>query len=268
MNLLKRFHKDRPSPDDEMNQEPMEEEQGSIDVEPQSEPVKRINRGIIFLIGVVFIGALGATMYSCDGPTVSKTKVDVSNSRNDVLTDQQMDDLEKKAAMDKENKNASGNDKTNKNNVPNGKNQKYYIDKNGNYIARDSSSSSSSSSAPSRPSYSSSFNYSSSAPASYSSASSQPAPITPYEKYQEDSQKAYYKRRLSDEEAAASDERSGQKSQIFFNLDGDKKAQAKKNTSSEPAANQYYNDGTIPENSSSDDDYIQVVGPRQQKGRW
>lgn len=265
MNLLKRFHKDRPSPDDEMNQEPMEEEQGGVDVEPQSEPVKRINRGIIFLIGVVFIGALGVTMYSCDGPTVSKTKVDVSNSRNDVLTDQQMDDLEKKAALDKENRDASGNDKTNKNNVSNGKNQKYYIDKNGNYIARDSSSSStsSSSSSSSRPSY----NYSSST-SSPASASSQPAPITPYEKYQEDSQKAYYKRRLSDEEAAASDERSGQKSQIFFNLDGDKKAQAKKNTSSEPAANQYYNDGTIPENSSSDDDYIQVVGPRQQKGRW
>ncbi|WP_273095407.1 hypothetical protein [Dialister succinatiphilus] len=262
MNLLKRFHKDRPSPDDEMNQEPMEEEQGSIDVEPQSEPVKRINRGIIFLIGVVFIGALGATMYSCDGPTVSKTKVDVSNSRNDVLTDQQMDDLEKKAALDKENKNAPGNDKTNKNNVSGGKNQKYYIDKNGNYIARDSSSSPSSTSSSSRRSYNSSS--ASSAP----SASSQPAPITPYEKYQEDSQKAYYKRRLSDEETAASEERNGQKSQIFFNLDGDKKAQEKKNTSSEPAANQYYNDGTIPENSSSDDDYIQVVGPRQQKGRW
>lgn len=265
MNLLKRFHKDRPSPDDEMNQEPMEEEQGSIDVEPQSEPVKRINRGIIFLIGVVFIGALGVTMYSCDGPTVSKTKVDVSNNGNEALTDRQMDDLEKKAALDKENKNGMGNDKTNKNNVSNGKNQKYYIDKNGNYIARDSSSSSSSStsSSSSRPSY----NYSSST-SSPASASSQPAPITPYEKYQEDSQKAYYKRRLSDEEAAASDERSGQKSQIFFNLDGDKKAQEKKNTSSEPAANHYYNDGTIPENSSSDDDYIQVVGPRQQKGRW
>lgn len=265
MNLLKKFHKDRPSPDDEMNQEPMEEEQGGIDVEPQSEPVKRINRGIITLVCVVFIGALGATMYSCDGPSTTKTKVDVSNNSNEALTDRQMDDLEKKAAMDKENKNANGNDKNNKNNVSNGKNQKYYIDKNGNYIARDSSSSSSSftSSSSSRPSY----NYSSSAP-SAASASSQPAPITPYEKYQEDSQKAYYKRRLSDEESAASDERNGQKSQIFFNLDGDKKAQAKKNTSSEPAANQYYNDGTIPENSSSDDDYIQVVGPRQQKGRW
>lgn len=267
MNLLKRFHKDRPSPDDEMNQEPMEEEQGGIDVEPQSEPVKRINRGIITLVCVVFIGALGAAMYSCDGPTVSKPKTDVSNNGNEALTDRQMDDLEKKAAMDKENKNGMGNDKNNKNAASNSKNQKYYIDKNGNYVARDSSSSSSSSSAPSRPSYSSSSNYSSSAPASYSSASSQPAPITPYEKYQEDSQKAYYKRRLSDEEAAASDERSGQKSQIFFNLDGEKKAQTKRNSSSEPVANQYYNDGTVPENSS-DDDYIQVVGPRQQKDRW
>lgn len=264
MNLLKRFHKDHPSPDDELNQEPMEEEPGGIDVEPQSEPVKRINRGIIFLVCVVFIGALGATMYSCGGPSPSKPKVDVSTTKDEALTDQQLSDLEKKAAMDKKNKDASGNDKTNKNSVSNGKNQKYYIDKNGNYIARDSSSSSSStSSSSSRPSY----NYSSSAP-SAASASSQPAPITPYEKYQQDSQKAYYKRRLSDEESAASDERNGQKSQIFFNLDGDKKAQAKKNTSLEPAANQYYNDGTIPENSSSDDDYIQVVGPRQQKGRW
>lgn len=256
MNLLKRLHKDRPSPDDELNQEPMDEEQGGIDVEPQSEPVKRINRGIITLVCVVFIGALGATMYSCDGPSPSKTKVDVSTTKDEALTDRQMDDLEKKAAMEKKNKDGSENDKQNKNAASNGKNQKYYIDKNGNYIARDSSSSS-------RPSY----NYSSST-SSAASASFQPAPITPYEKYQEDSQKAYYKRRLSDEEAAASDERSGQKSQIFFNLDGDKKAQAKKNTSSEPAANQYYNDGTIPENSSSDDDYIQVVGPRQQKGRW
>lgn len=265
MNLLKRFHKDHPSPDDELNQEPMEEEPGGIDVEPQSEPVKRINRGIIFLVCVVFIGALGATMYSCGGPSPSKPKVDVSTTKDEALTDQQLSDLEKKAAMDKNKKDALGNSKDNKNGVSNGKNQKYYIDKNGNYIARDSSSSSSSStsSAPSRPSY----NYSSSAP-SASSASSQPAPITPYEKYQEDSQKAYYKRRLSDEETAASDERNGQKSQIFFNLDGDKKAQAKKNTSFEPAANQYYNDGTIPENTSSDDDYIQVVGPRQQKGRW
>lgn len=249
MNLLKRFHKDRPSPDDELNQEPMDEEQGGIDVEPQSEPVKRINRGIITLVCVVFIGALGATMYSCDGPSPSKSKVDVSTTKDEALTDRQMDDLEKKAAMEKKNKDGSENDKQNKNAASNGKNQKYYIDKNGNYIARDSSSSSPSSS-------------------SYAAApSSQPAPITPYEKYQEDSQKAYYKRRLSDEETAASDERSGQKSQIFFNLDGEKKAQAKRNTSSEPAANQYYNDGTVPENSS-DDDYIQVVGPRQQKGRW
>ena len=264
MNLLKKFHKDRPSPDDELNQEPMDEEQGGIDVEPQSEPVKRINRGIIFLVCVVFIGALGATMYSCGGPSPSKPKVDVSTTKDEALTDQQLSDLEKKAAMDKNKKDALGNSKDNKNGVSNGKNQKYYIDKNGNYIARDSSSapSSSSSSASSRPSYSSSSS------SSYAAApSSQPAPITPYEKYQEDSQKAYYKRRLSDEETAASDERNGQKSQIFFNLDGDKKAQAKRNTSSEPAANQYYNDGTVPENSS-DDDYIQVVGPRQQKDRW
>ncbi len=263
MNLLKRFHKDRPSPDDELNQEPMDEEQGGIDVEPQSEPVKRINRGIITLVCVVFIGALGATMYSCDGPSPSKTKVDVSTTKDEALTDRQMDDLEKKAAMEKKNKDGSENDKQNKNAASNGKNQKYYIDKNGNYIARDSSSSSPSttSSASSRPSYNSSTSSYAAAP------SSQPAPITPYEKYQEDSQKAYYKRRLSDEETAASDERSGQKSQIFFNLDGEKKAQAKRNTSSEPAANQYYNDGTVPENSS-DDDYIQVVGPRQQKGRW
>ena len=264
MNLLKRFHKDRPSPDDELNQEPMDEEQGGIDVEPQSEPVKRINRGIITLVCVVFIGALGATMYSCDGPSPSKTKVDVSTTKDEALTDRQMDDLEKKAAMEKKNKDGSENDKQNKNAASNGKNQKYYIDKNGNYIARDSSSSSpsSTSSASSRPSYNSSSS------SSYAAApSSQPAPITPYEKYQEDSQKAYYKRRLSDEETAASDERSGQKSQIFFNLDGEKKAQTKRNSSSEPVANQYYNDGTVPENSS-DDDYIQVVGPRQQKDRW
>lgn len=263
MNLLKRFHKDRPSPDDELNQEPMDEEQGGIDVEPQSEPVKRINRGIITLVCVVFIGALGATMYSCDGPSPSKTKVDVSTTKDEALTDRQMDDLEKKAAMEKKNKDGSENDKQNKNAASNGKNQKYYIDKNGNYIARDSSSSSpsSTSSASSRPSYNSSTSSYAAAP------SSQPAPITPYEKYQEDSQKAYYKRRLSDEETAASDERSGQKSQIFFNLDGEKKAQTKRNSSSEPAANQYYNDGTVPENSS-DDDYIQVVGPRQQKDRW
>lgn len=263
MNLLKRFHKDRPSSDDELNQEPMDEEQGGIDVEPQSEPVKRINRGIITLVCVVFIGALGATMYSCDGPSPSKTKVDVSTTKDEALTDRQMDDLEKKAAMEKKNKDGSENDKQNKNAASNGKNQKYYIDKNGNYIARDSSSSSSSStsSASSRPSYNSSSSSYAAAP------SSQPAPITPYEKYQEDSQKAYYKRRLSDEETAASDERSGQKSQIFFNLDGEKKVQDKRNSSSEPAANQYYNDGTVPENSS-DDDYIQVVGPRQQKDRW
>lgn len=263
MNLLKKFHKDRPSPDDELNQEPMDEEQGGIDVEPQSEPVKRINRGIITLVCVVFIGALGATMYSCDGPSPSKTKVDVSTTKDEALTDRQMDDLEKKAAMEKKNKDGSENDKQNKNAASNGKNQKYYIDKNGNYIARDSSSSSSSStsSASSRPSYNSSSSSYAAAP------SSQPAPITPYEKYQEDSQKAYYKRRLSDEETAASDERSGQKSQIFFNLDGEKKVQAKRNSSLEPAANQYYNDGTVPENSS-DDDYIQVVGPRQQKDRW
>lgn len=263
MNLLKRFHKDRPSPDDELNQEPMDEEQGGIDVEPQSEPVKRINRGIITLVCVVFIGALGATMYSCDGPSPSKSKVDVSTIKDEALTDRQMDDLEKKAAMEKKNKDGSEQDKQNKNAASNGKNQKYYIDKNGNYIARDSSSSSpsSTSSASSRPSYNSSSS-------SYAAAPfSQPAPITPYEKYQEDSQKAYYKRRLSDEETAASDERSGQKSQIFFNLDGEKKAQTKRNSSSEPAANQYYNDGTVPENSS-DDDYIQVVGPRQQKDRW
>lgn len=263
MNLLKKFHKDRPSPDDELNQEPMDEEQGGIDVEPQSEPVKRINRGIITLVCVVFIGALGATMYSCDGPSPSKTKVDVSTTKDEALTDRQMDDLEKKAAMEKKNKDGSENDKQNKNAASNGKNQKYYIDKNGNYIARDSSSSSPSttSSASSRPSYNSSTSSYAAAP------SSQPAPITPYEKYQEDSQKAYYKRRLSDEETAASDERSGQKSQIFFNLDGEKKVQTKRNSSSEPAANQYYNDGTVPENSF-DDDYIQVVGPRQQKGRW
>lgn len=263
MNLLKRFHKDRPSPDDELNQEPMDEEQGGIDVEPQSEPVKRINRGIITLVCVVFIGALGATMYSCDGPSPSKTKVDVSTTKDEALTDRQMDDLEKKAAMEKKNKDGSEQDKQNKNAASNGKNQKYYIDKNGNYIARDSSSSSpsSTSSVSSRPSYNSSSSSYAAAPPS------QPAPITPYEKYQEDSQKAYYKRRLSDEETAASDERSGQKSQIFFNLDGEKKAQTKRNSSSEPAANQYYNDGTVPENSS-DDDYIQVVGPRQQKDRW
>lgn len=263
MNLLKKFHKDRPSPDDELNQEPMDEEQGGIDVEPQSEPVKRINRGIITLVCVVFIGALGATMYSCDGPSPSKTKVDVSTTKDEALMDRQMDDLEKKAAMEKKNKDGSAQDKQNKNAASNGKNQKYYIDKNGNYIARDSSSSSPSttSSASSRPSYNSSSSSYAAAP------SSQPAPITPYEKYQEDSQKAYYKRRLSDEETAASDERSGQKSQIFFNLDGEKKVQAKRNNYSEPAANQYYNDGTVPENSS-DDDYIQVVGPRQQKDRW
>ena len=134
MNLLKKFHKDRPSPDDELNQEPMDEEQGGIDVEPQSEPVKRINRGIITLVCVVFIGALGATMYSCDGPSPSKTKVDVSTTKDEALTDRQMDDLEKKAAMEKKNKDGSENDKQNKNAASNGKNQKYYIDKNGNYI--------------------------------------------------------------------------------------------------------------------------------------
>ena len=109
--------------------------------------------------------------------------------------------------------------------------------------------------------------YSGSSVESSSRSSSAPGPVTPYQKYKDASQQAYYKRQLAEEDNSYKEEINAKRSEIFFRLDGNKKdtERRKENSSSpETVSNRYYNDGVFSDSKNTekefDNDYIQVVG--------
>lgn len=230
MNLLRHVKKEHPMQDDSFL------EQSRINTRPQSEPVKRINRGIIFVVGIVFMLACAFGLYSCDGLS-SKKQPEVTNSaKNAIITDENLKSLEGKAAAAKKDKSE----------VPAAANNHSVSGGKGIYNESRSAS----------PQGRSVPVNSGSASVSSGSSVSQPSPITPYEKYKEDSQNAYYKRQLSNEERMAADKQKAQASSIFFNLNSPGETM-ERNNKAQPVK---------PENSN--DGYIEILNPSVSEKRW
>lgn len=268
MSFMNRFKKpEEPDENVDLQQNEQPEEPG-IDLDPQPEKAKRINKMVIYGVGVVLILAVAFTLRSCGGSSSPK-KDQIQSSPGEIITETDL----KKAEADSKNKKNNAKQANKNNNAQanlkgqNGKDQnlpngtEYVVDENGNTRAVRNNTRTST---PSRTSTTSSSN---GANVTVSSTSA-PAPLTPYQKYQNDSQDAYYKRQLQDEQNAYREEKQAQRSDIFFDMTdrNAKKAGSDKNRNSyhETAANSYYNDGVIPDSDSNEnnfqDDYIQVIG--------
>ena len=235
MNFMNRFKK----PVDDVENNVPEEEHIDISVKP--EPAKRINKLVVYGVGLFAIIAVGIALSPGNDNAKNKPKQEVS-STNEIFTENKLKEAENKnkTLINKAAKNGSSshsedpyNDK-----IPPG----FEKDERGN-LRKISSERQTAQAAVSQ---------------------SAPAPITPYEKYVDESKKAYYKRQLDEEQNNYKEEKQAQKSDIFFNLDGHKKqaVRSKEYSSPETAANRYYNDGVFPDKNVDhfDDDYIQVIG--------
>lgn len=271
MSFMNRFKKPEP-PDEEKVEFPSKEEQPEegVDLSPQSEKAKRINKLLVYVVGIFMIVGVGITFRSC-GHSKPKEPIETKQTASDVFSEGDLQKAEERARNQKRNtknngvksgKQASSNGSTGSSDSLPDSND-YYVDENGNTRAvpkertrpstyrRPSSSYSSGSGSPS---------------VSAPSAPSQPAPLTPYEKYQSDSQAAYYKRQLADEQRSYTEERKANQSDIFFDMKEDRQSRNssrnRRNNSYESPANQYYNDGVTEDSDGQNnfqDDYIQVV---------
>ena len=255
MSFMNRFKKPEP-PDEEKVEFPSKEEQQEegVDLSPQSEKAKRINKLLVYVVGIFMIVGVGITFRSC-GHSKPKEPIETKQTASDVFSEGDLQKAEERARNQKGNtknngaksrKQASSND--------------YYVDENGNTRAVPKERTRPSTY--SRPSSS----YSSGRGSPSVSAPSQPAPLTPYEKYQSDSQAAYYKRQLADEQRSYTEERKANQSDIFFDMKEDRQSRNsssnRRNNSYESPANQYYNDGVTADSDGQNnfqDDYIQVV---------
>lgn len=274
MSFMNRFKKPEP-PEEEKVEFPSKEEdqEEGVDLSPQPEKAKRINKWLVYAVGLFMIIGVGVTFRSC-GHSKPKEPTETKQTASDVFNEGDLQKAEERARNQKGNtknngaksgKQASSNSPSNgSGNLPDGND--YYVDENGNTRAVPKERP--------RPTTPSSYNRSSSTYSSSGgspsvsapSAPSQPAPLTPYEKYQNDSQSAYYKRQLDDEQRSYTEERKANQSDIFFDMKEDRQARNssnnRRNNSYESPANQYYNDGVTEDSEGRNnfqDDYIQVV---------
>lgn len=226
--------------------------QDSVDIGTKPEPARRINKLVIYAVGLVAIIAIGYSLFpGGSSEPKEKPKQEIKTS-GDVLTTENF----KKAEQANKDKNLKN--KNNKNiNSPN------MTDSDMQMIAEDKIP----------PGFEKDEqgnlrkSYSGSSVESSSRSSSAPGPVTPYQKYKDASQQAYYKRQLAEEDNSYKEEINAKRSEIFFRLDGNKKDTERRkenNSSPETVSNRYYNDGVFSDSKNTekefDNDYIQVVG--------
>lgn len=226
--------------------------QDSVDISTKPEPARRINKLVICAVGLIATIAIGYSLFP-GGSSAPKEKPEQEiKTTGAVLTEENFNKAEQanknKDLKNKNNKNVNAQNMTDsdmqmiaEDKIPPG----FEKDEHGNLRKA----------------------YSGSSVKSSSGSSSAPGPLTPYQKYKDASQQAYYKRQLAEEDSLYKEEINAKRSEIFFRLDGNKKDTERRkenNSSPETVSNRYYNDGVFSDSKNTekefDNDYIQVVG--------
>lgn len=226
--------------------------QDSVDIGTKPEPARRINKLVIYAVGLVAIIAIGYSLFPGGSSEPKEKPKQEIKTAGDVLTAENFNKAEQaskdKNLKNKNNKNANAQNMTDsdmqmiaEDKIPPG----FEKDEHGNLRKA----------------------YSGSSVKSSSGSSSAPGPLTPYQKYKDASQQAYYKRQLAEEDSLYKEEINAKRSEIFFRLDGNKndtERRKENNSSPETVSNRYYNDGVFSDSKNTekefDNDYIQVVG--------
>lgn len=241
---------EKPISDDQKPEEL--QNQDSVDISTKPEPARRINKLVIYVVGLIAIIAIGYSLFP-GGSSAPKEKPEQEiKTTGAVLTEENFNKAEQanknKDLKNKNNKNVNAQNMTDsdmqmiaEDKIPPG----FEKDEQGNLRK----------------------SYSGSSVKSSSVSSSAPGPVTPYQKYKDASQQAYYKRQLAEEDNSYKEEINAKRSEIFFRLDGNKKDTERRkenNSSPETVSNRYYNDGVFSDSKNTekefDNDYIQVVG--------
>ena len=223
--------------------------QDSVDIGTKPEPARRINKLVIYAVGLIAIIAIGYSLFPGGSSAPKEKPKQEIKTAGDVFSAENLKKAEQ-ANKDKnlKNKNVNAKNMTDsdmqmiaEDKIPPG----FEKDEHGNLRKA----------------------YSGSSVKSSSGSSSAPGPLTPYQKYKDASQQAYYKRQLAEEDSLYKEEINAKRSEIFFRLDGNKKDTERKkenNSSPETVSNRYYNDGVFSDSKNTekefDNDYIQVVG--------
>ena len=235
------------------DQKPEElQNQDSVDIGTKPEPARRINKLVIYAVGLVAIIAIGYSLFPGGSSAPKEKPKQEIKTTGDVLTTENFKKAEQtnkdKNLKNKNNKNVNAKNMTDsdmqmiaEDKIPPG----FEKDEHGNLRKA----------------------YSGSSVKSSSGSSSAPGPLTPYQKYKDASQQAYYKRQLAEEDNLYKEEINAKRSEIFFRLDGNKndtERRKENNSSPETVSNRYYNDGVFSDSKNTekefDNDYIQVVG--------
>lgn len=233
---------EKPISDDQKPEEL--QNQDSVDISTKPEPARRINKLVIYVVGLIAIIAIGYSLFPGGSSAPKEKPKQEIKTAGDVLM------KEKIIKAEQARKNKDLKNKNNKNiNSPN------MTDSDMQMIAEDKIP----------PGFEKDEH--GNLRKAYSGSSSAPGPVTPYQKYKDASQQAYYKRQLAEEDNSYKEEINAKRSEIFFRLDGNKKdtERRKENSSSpETVSNRYYNDGVFSDSKNTekefDNDYIQVVG--------
>ena len=226
--------------------------QDSVDISTKPEQARRINKLVIYAVGLIAIIAIGYSLFpGGSSAPKEKPKQEIKTS-GDVFSLENLKKAEQ-ASKDKKLKNKN-NKNVNAQNMTDSDMQMIAEDKIPPGFEKDEQGNLRKS-------------YSGSSVKSSSVSSSAPGPVTPYQKYKDASQQAYYKRQLAEEDNSYKEEINAKRSEIFFRLDGNKKDTERRkenNSSPETVSNRYYNDGVFSDSKNTekefDNDYIQVVG--------
>lgn len=239
------------------------EENPEIDVSPQGEKVRRINKYVIFgVTGILVIGAMWLLSSPSDTTKKAPPKDDAKTVQTDFITDKTVQDANAKAAK--------GGTDAGKNPQPTG-NRNSQNQQGSSYQSGSNTNRSTNSSGGGNNYQGTTNSYrNTSSGSSSASASVSPKPqISQEEQWQNEVDTARHKRAMKEEEAQYSEDQQSKKSQIFFSFDSDqtsKKEPAKSNSS---PANDYYNSlGEDTGVTDSEGDYIQVVsdnGPARRR---
>lgn len=224
-----------------------------IDVSRQGEPVKRINKFLVFgITGVLVIGAMWfLTSPSDSGPKKPKEDDNAKTVQTELITDKTVQDANAKAVRD-----TAKNGPKNPNAV---RTQNGQTGQNSTYRPAQSSSGSSS---VNRSQYQSgnSSSYRNSGAAASASMAPQVPQMTQEEKWEAEEANARHKRAMKEEETQYNEDQQSRKSQIFFSFEDDSRTKKDTKKSNSSPANDYYN--SLPDEGAVIDDrgdYIQVV---------
>lgn len=241
---------EKPISDDQKPEEL--QNQDSVDISTKPEPARRINKLVIYVVGLIAIIAIGYSLFPGGSSAPKEKPKQEIKTAGDVLMKEKIIKAEQarknKDLKNKNNKNINSPNMTDsdmqmiaEDKIPPG----FEKDEQGNLRK----------------------SYSGSSVESSSRSSSAPGPVTPYQKYKDASQQAYYKRQLAEEDSLYKEEINAKRSEIFFRLDGNKndtERRKENNSSPETVSNRYYNDGVFSDSKNTekefDNDYIQVVG--------